>query len=440
MGNDIEIKDLDIQSTSFLPREITDIDGTTDIYSLEDEFAKTKKNRNLALYLSIGLFFAIVIGSAVAFSMYIQEKNKDVEINISEFEDLRLKEVIDSARSHENNLDLLLIKLEILKIDEQKAILKVKQKYYKNELNLLAKELSAKATDKGLNQIRTAEKREVAAVARSYKAQVDEKTKEIENIKKELAEKKANEEKAGKKDTISNVDRLNALKMEELKKSNDSGVVSLREYYENYTRYLTALYNPTFNSGRIKSIIDTRKNEKREKPVVGFHPIYQQEGIINRGEYQSIKKKSVDNQLLLERMQRIPYRNTVSPALVTVSSISSSIENDYDAMLRRFASVLKYKNSIINNYQNAVDHHLSGKAENGYIVNADDKKNLHIQLNEIYQAPIKATAIVFRADDEYIGKIEITRLDKDNILRARVVGLADKKTIQPFDKILLEIN
>ena len=440
MGNDIEIKDLDTGSTSFLPREIKDSDGLTEIYSLEDEFAKTKKNRNLALYLSIGLFFAIVIGSAVAFSIFIQEKNKNVDINISEFEDLRLKEVIDSARSHENNLDLLLIKLEILKIDEQKAILKVKQKYHKRELDLLARELSIKATDKGLGQIRTAEKREIAAVSRSYQVQVDEKTREIENIRKELAEKKAKEEQAGKKETISNVDRLNALKMEELKKSNDSGVVSLREYFQNYSRYLLSVYNPTFTSQRIKTIINSGLEAKKQKPVMGFHPIYQREGIINRGEYQSIKKKSADNQYLLRRMQRIPYQNTVPPALTTVSNISSSIESDYDAMLRRFASVLEYKNSIIANYQNALSHFLAGKAENGYIINAENKKNLHIQLHDLFLAPVKTQAIIFRADDEYIGKIEITRLDKDNTLRARVISLADKKTIQPFDKILLEIN
>jgi hypothetical protein len=440
MGNDIEIRDLDISSTSFLPREIKDIDAVTDIYSLEDEFAKTKKNRNLGLYFSIGLFFLIVIGSAIGFSLYIQEMNKNVEINISEFEDLRLKEVIDSARSHENNLDLLLIKLEILKVDHQKAILKVKQKYYKKEQNLLARELSVKATDRGLNQIRTGEKREIAAVTRSFQVQIDEKANEIEDIKRDLAQKKANEDKTGGTKTVSNVDRLNALKMQELKKSNDSGVVSLREYYENYTRYLTSLYNPKFSSNRIKSIINSSQSIKNKKPVTGFHPIYQQEGIISRGEYQSVKKKSADNQFLLSRMQRIPYKNAVSPALVTVSSMASSIENDYDTMLRRFALVLQYKNSIISNYQNALNHHLSSKAENGYVINAVDKKNIHIQLNEIFQSPVKATAIVFREDDEYIGKIKITKIDRDNTLRARIIGLADNKTIQPFDKILLEIN
>ncbi len=440
MGNDIEIRDLDLKSTSFLPTEIRDIDGITDIYSLEDEFAKTKKNKNLILYLSIGLFFAVVIGSAFAFSLYIQEKNKIVDINISEFEDLRLKEVIDSARSHENNLDLLLIKLEILKVDLQKAVLKVKQKYHRRELILLDKELSVKTMDKGLSQIRTAEKREITAVTRSFQVQIKGKTQEIEDIKNELAEKKAKEEQAGKIKTISNVDKLNALKMEELKKSNDSGVVSLKDYYEDYTRYLTSVYNPTFNSSRVKSIIKTWKTINAEKQVRGFHPIYQQEGIINISEYRSVKEKSSDNQFLLSRMKRVPYKNSMAPALVTISSISSSIESDYDAMLQRFASVLEYKNSIISNYQSALSHFLSGKAENGYIVNAASEKNIHVQLNEIIQTPINLTAIVFRADNEYIGKIKFTRIDRNNILRAKIIGLAENKTIKPFDKILLEIN
>ncbi|MBU2514993.1 hypothetical protein KJ966_27040 [bacterium] len=444
MGNEIEIKDLDIRSTSFLPTEIKDIGGMTEIYSLEDEFAKTKKNRNLLLYFSILLFFVVVVGSAFLFSIYIQDMNKTVEINISEFEDLRLKEVIDSARSHENNLDLLLIKLEILKIDQQKKILEVKQKYYKRELDTLDLELSGKETGRRLAQIKVAEKREIAGVERTFQSQINEKTQEIDKIKEEIAKKemaKKDAEETEKKSTsVSNVDRLNALKMEELKKNNDSGVVSLREYYVNYITYLKNLYNPVFKSQKIDQILQSKGNTQTKEDVRGFHPIYQSEGIINQGEYEAVQSKADESKHLMSRVLMIPYENSVSPTLKKINAITNSVESDYENMLNRFAAVLNYKNKVIDQYHSAFDYTLSDKPESGYVINADNTNNIHVHLNKIFQNPINSTALIFREDNKYIGKIEITRVDRDNVIRAKLVNLAQNQTIKPFDKILLEIN
>ncbi len=438
MGNEIEIKDLDTRSTSFLPAEIRDIDGITEIYSLEDEFAKTKKNRNLGLYASIGLFFLLVIASAFIFSLYVQSKNQNVEINISEFEDLRLKEVIDSARSHENNLDLLLIKLEILKVDQSKKILEIKQSQYRKELALLARELPVDRTDTGLAQIRATERRQIAAVNKEFENQIKAQEQEIEDIKRELAEKKAAEE-SGQADAISNIDRLNELKMAELKKSNDSGVISLRQYYENYIKYLTSLYNPRFATPHIKNVLNSAKS-KRVRTVTGYHPVLQQEGVVSYGEYQQLKRKNSDNYFLLNRIQRIPYKGTVAPSLSAISVMSKSIESDYERLLRKSANVIRYKNGIIGNYAAALDLMLADSSENGYIINADNTKAIHVHLHEMFGAPIDKTATVFREDDEYIGRIRITKTEHDGILRARLVALAKGKSFQPFDKILLEIN
>lgn len=438
MGNEIEIKDLDVRSTSFLPTEIKDIDSITDIYSLEDEFAKTKKNRNIGLYSAIGLFFLLVIGAAIAFSIYIQQRNQQVEINISEFEDLRLKEVIDSARSHENNLDLLLIKKEILEVEHRKKVLEVQRKYHQRELDLLARSLPEKQTDVRLAGLRQAERQEISKVNASFEEELQVKEEEIERIKQELAEKKAAEE-SGQAEAISNVDRLNKLKMEQLKESNDSGVVALREYYENYVEYLTNVYNPPFKSRRLQSIINSASNYD-VKTTNGYHPVLQQEGVTSYSNYAQLQQKKENNQSVLNRIQRIPYRGSVAPALSAVSTITQSISSDYENLLARSANVMRYKNGIIENYRNAIDLFLADKSESGYIINADDEKSIHIQLNDIYKDYADQTALVFRSDDEYIGKIRISQMGYDGILRARVVERVKSKPFKPFDKILLEIN
>lgn len=436
MGNEIEIKDLDLRGTDFLPTRIEDIDGIKDIYNLENEFAKTKKNRNLLLYLSILLFFAIVIGSAFAFSLYIQSKNKDVDINISEFEDLRLKEVIDSARSHENNLDLLQIKLEILKVERRKDILEVWKEYHQKELNLLAQSLPDKETDLGLARLRTAEQREVAAIDNRYSRQIKEKEEEIEAIKEEIKRKKE-AEIAEKSESISNVDRLNALKMEELKKSNDSGVVALRQYYEGYITYLESLYNPVFQSPKIQSIL-AAKVSGHQGNIRGFEQIYEEEGIIARGEYLTARAKADNKQELLDRLARIPFKNSVVPSLTKIDQLTNAVENDYESMLKRFSPVIEYKNSLIANYRAALDHYLAEQSENGYIIDPSDSNNIHVHVSRIYQISRNMNALVFRNAEERIGEITFTQVGPDT--RAKVVRLEKNKTIEPFDKILLKLN
>ncbi len=123
-----------------------------------------------------------------------------------------------------------------------------------------------------------------------------------------------------------------------------------------------------------------------------------------------------------------------------ISIMSKSIESDYESLLRRSANVIRYKNGIVGNYAAAIDLMLATSSENGYIINADNTQAIHIQLNEIFRAPIDTNATVFREDDEYIGRIRITNVENDGVIRARLIALAKDKHFQPFDKILLEIN
>ena len=47
MGNDKQIKnELSKAGSRFLPEEIINVDGGSEVYSLEHEFARSKKNKN----------------------------------------------------------------------------------------------------------------------------------------------------------------------------------------------------------------------------------------------------------------------------------------------------------------------------------------------------------------------------------------------------------
>ncbi|MBU3917680.1 hypothetical protein KKA14_19305 [bacterium] len=438
MGNDNKIMDLDIRGTNFLPDKIRDIDAIKEFYSLEEEFAKTKKNSNYLLYFGIFLFFTFVIGSAIGFTVFIQSQNKNVEIKISEFEDLRLKEVIDSARSHENNLDLLLIRLEVLKTEHKQKVLEAIKIHQQARINILSKDLTEKDIDHEFAIIRKEELKSIALIDNKYEAKILEKEKEIADTKADLSKKK-DDKIVAKSDAVNNIDRLNELKMTELKEKNDSGVVFLRQYYEDYIKHLTLLYNPVVTSKRIEGILETKitPSAQNDKTMI-YHTLLNKDQIISRSDFNTLNDRVEDYHRLMNRILRIPYKNSAKPVIEKIDLIVNTIQKDHDSLFNRFINVLSTKNEIIDDYETALDHYLSEKSENGFIINADNLTNIHIHMNKSYSVKNGTTALVFRQDDQYIGRIEFTNTGRT--IRARTTDIENNQKINPFDKILLEIK
>ena len=67
------------------------------IYSLEAEFAKTKKNRDFKPLLVFWGFVLILMGSTLGTVRFLERQSRQVNIDISDFEDLRLKEALSEA-------------------------------------------------------------------------------------------------------------------------------------------------------------------------------------------------------------------------------------------------------------------------------------------------------------------------------------------------------
>ncbi len=74
------------------------------IYSLEEEFSKTKHNRDLKPYFIFFGFILVLIGATIYTTHYLEVKSKQVSIDISDFEDLRLKETLSAAKEKEEEL------------------------------------------------------------------------------------------------------------------------------------------------------------------------------------------------------------------------------------------------------------------------------------------------------------------------------------------------
>ena len=101
-------------------------------------------------------------------------------------------------------------------------------------------------------------------------------------------------------------------------------------------------------------------------------------------------------------------------------------------------SKLERRSLLLNSYQYAVNYLAKDQAENGYILDATDPKNINVFINSIVKIKNGTIGLVFRTEDNYIGKIKLNW--QGQYLRAEVVELQNDKQLLPFDKILLQLE
>ncbi|HPV43415.1 MAG TPA: hypothetical protein PKX40_19705 [Spirochaetota bacterium] len=442
MGNENEIIKKDaVQGRSlFLPEEIHDQDGFSRVYVLEEEYARTRKNKNYKLYLFILLFVAVVIGGVLLFKLYRDWRDRIINVDITEFEDLRLKEIIDSARKRGSNIDVLKIEMEMLEVDMLGEILKVRKDVCAREAALLSQGLSDDEIDRRVSALKTEEEARIKKVRASYQAQIRRKKSEIwaleearEKEEKELASK-------GAETRITNADRLYNLQMKRLKDKQDTGVEALKRYYDSYMEFITLKYNPMLDAQPVSGIISAKPGAslvrggflKEYDPLLG-------EGGFTADDFGALRKRIGDEVIVLKRLMRVPYKNSVPPALKAIDGLSGSIVRDYETLWSGLARTLQGRNQLLKKYDYLFDFVLSAKKENGLVLDPRDADAILVRMNRSLKIDDGQSASVYNGD-KYVGRVKLYR-DQQGNFRAKVVSLANRKAvIQPTNRVMLDVK
>ncbi len=201
----------------FLPDEIHDRDGTGQVYVLEEEFARSRKNRNLRLYAFLFAFTALLAGGVFLFRLWSEGRERLVEVDISDFEDLRLREVMSSARKRRGNIDVLHIELRMLEVAMLDEMLRVRRDYHSRGNALLDTAASGEVVDAQLRGLDEKERRAVERIRTAYRARIRAKKAEIWSLEEAREEEEKELEVKGAETRLSNEDRLYALRMKQLR-------------------------------------------------------------------------------------------------------------------------------------------------------------------------------------------------------------------------------
>ena len=385
------MKDIVKTKSLFLPSELPGDEGSADIYSLEIEFARTRRNRNIAVWLAVSGFVFFLVAATVAITLFIEKKNMESGLVISEYQDLNLRDLLDNSRKFQNELDRSKKTLAELRIKKQA------------EVNAAATAGSRRAISRKYDRLIRAEESNIADIQKKID-QYDLTMRD--NIRKAEA-------------MVNNYRRLHAI---ELQREKDR---------------LIMMYNPWFTSARMKRIMAESVDRPSEKKLLNpFAPVVKDERIMTKAEFERLHRR-VENQLaLVGRMNEIPYRNSPRSALRQMDSLYRSTVHDYEQLWSGLAGRLAERSDILNGYAYAFDYLTKTRPESGYIIDARDSGSILVYINRIYSIADGTEGYVFRSDDAFIGTITFFR--KGGAVRARVTELAKGKAIAPFDRILLK--
>ncbi|MBN2161121.1 MAG: hypothetical protein JW807_17170 [Spirochaetes bacterium] len=435
-----ELIEAPARRSPFLPEEIHDLEAGGQVYVLEEEFARTRKNRNYRLYLFILAFVAVIAGGVLLFQLYRDWRDSAVEVDIADFEDLRLKEVMSSVRRRGSSIELLRMDLQAVEIAMLDKMLKVRRECHLKEMDVLGEGLSDSETNPIIARIRSECDARLKRIAASYRVWMKRKRAEIWALEEAREKEEAELAKKDADERVSNADRLYELHLKKLREKQESAADAMKRYYDDYTDFIIQKYNPVFDAQPLSGIILSKPGPSLAAGgfLKDYDPLLGEYGT-SADDFAAIRKKIDDQSLLLERLMRVPYKNSVPPALRAIDGLSGSIVSDYENLWSRLVLGLSGARGLLDGYAYGYDFVLKAKREHGVVIDPRDADNILVYMSRSLDIAEGAPATVYNGNKP-VGTVRLFR-DREGAFRAKLVSLAKKgASVQPTNRIILGVK
>ncbi|MBN2080163.1 MAG: hypothetical protein JW838_14435 [Spirochaetes bacterium] len=437
MGNDNEMMESRGRSL-FLPDEIHDRDGSGQVYVLEEEFARSRRNRNLRLYAFLVAFTALLAGGVFLFSFWSEGRERLVDVDISDFEDLRLREVMSSARKRRGNIDVLHIELSMLEVAMMDEVLRVRRDFQARENVFLNTATPGDGIDARLRQLGENERRAVERIRSAYRARIRSKKAEIWSLEEAREEEERELEVKGANARLSNEDRLYALRMKQLRDKQEYGVEALKRYYDAQAEFLTSRYNPVLG-GRVRSAMELGAGGASLSggmALKDYDAILDSHGV-TFDDFTALRKRIGAQGEVLKRLERVPYINSVPEALVTLDRLSGSIVAEYERIWSALAAALHRAEGLRERYDYPLEYVLGARKEQGIILDPRDPGDILVYMKRSLNVGDGRRASVYHGN-RLVGTIRLYRIAGGHY-RGRTVTLVNKKEpFRPINRVVLE--
>lgn len=405
-----------------------------EVYSLADEFAKSKKNKSILTFVLIFIYVAVIGSGSYFLTIAEENKNKRIDVNIAEFRQFNLVELLAEKKDNEEKLAQLQQELEdyrakameqIKKLspkEQQKAIadlnekMKTLEESYSRQIK--EKEMALAELERSIN----AEKQRIIAAARENEAVIHNyqnlaQTKQMEN------ERLIREYEGA---------------IAKLKADHQADLELIKQENQKTIEELIARYNPKFTRGEIASVINAKSRAKSGKTNDKYDRILAAEDVLSEAEFNEINKNVQSQRVLIKGLQEVGYENTVPAVLNKLDQLLDSLVIDYGNLWRTLAGRLREKNERLNSYDYALKYLAMTGRETGYVIDPRDPNRMIIFIDQIYSVKKGDSAYIFKNDSTPIAKIEL--YPGRGGITAKVKEVLKPIKIEPFDKILLKLE
>ncbi len=494
MDNEREVKHLVEKSKMlFLQEIIEDFRRRQSQYDLGTEFAKTKKNRTILVPAVVGvlvLFFAL---SAVAITWYIEELTSDITVSIDEFADVNLRELLDSARRLEAEIESAQrVRVELTR-RRDREIAQVETQAQRDIDLLTTRDISPQQRSQQAAQIRATAESQIEEIRAQYAGELDELDVEIEALSAQAAQYDARQvEQAREREAqLDSQRRLFELEMQEqageyeqrieqLMVEHEQQVAELENHAANleeglraaHQREISSLilrYNPRFQEGDVADVLSRQPSVDSfaDVSLTEHSRFLADEGILSEAEFSELVQDINEFRVLVGALRNVPYRNRVPDVLAGIESRAAAVIGRYEVLRSGFADSVAMRDAQIARHEqelaterarfrvaleeqrarfgaeterflSAMEALTSDNRENGYIVDARDTDEIYVFMDRLHELEVGGQGYVFRRDDELLAVIEF--IGAGSPARARLVELYEDTGLRPFDRVLLQLQ
>jgi len=376
MDHDKQVTDLVQQGTrdKFLNQPLHRDETDTGSFNLEIEFAKSAKNRSVLIPAAVATFLVLLgLGAWIA-SQFTEQASQKSSVSIGSFEDLKLKEIFDTARKNKKDLEAVQAQIDLLTQTSATKVAALQQTgASKADIASVndASGAQAKAILADTARQVAVEKASLASALRPLKAQAEGIQKKIDTYDDRIGQlNKKNQQVLDSQQRLfdlqkqklteeydvrlqTQVDAASAT-VARLKKERDDLVSALKARQADEIRKLILKYNPVIVDPVLSAQLTALGTKAAAYPALTLPDRIAAKNLLSNDLQTSLTSRVERTQTLLARLREIPFENSVPPLLNALDNAIADSLAGYDGYLVPLASALSDQDAIIARQQDTI--------------------------------------------------------------------------------------
>ena len=469
MDNDFKINISKPEVKLFLGDQVcpSDLKSST-TYDLESEFAKTKRNKSNTVIVTL-ILTAVCIGLLSFFvSVYIRKQNEKVSVNVEAFDDLNLKQLLDSVSRIQNELNLALTeknkidatyKSEVEKAEQTRDSdlyvldsLKLSKSEYNNRKSgivsrcnetLLSLNEQYEQDSANIDRKITDLTNQLAALDSANLERAQQQQAELDS-QRQVYELEKNQIITEYEAIISN---LNA----QLQEVRDSSFAERKKAVDTITlKYQSEInaLDPVIRDTEANAFVSVANKDYADAPVPDFSLILEQEALSEKTKFllDSLQQKYEGFNYISAFVTGLPQENSIPSFSRAMKNYTNSIGKDTEMLVTELLAVRSSAQEealglkkLVDAYNYYIDTQLKSVGDAGYVLDPRNPEKIVVYLSPLYSADVDNTrAFIFRKADEYIGSVLLIKESPNFIAVPDSIDVG--LSVQPGDRIMIDMN